>query len=127
MTWDPSVLRKYNTTGHFRLLNQVRSELKDNPLVRPKEGETVGDANRSRALIRLLEGRQGVAARARRQLKAVNLSESLENATTQVATSQVVGQLSGTPPLPGFPASIEYNDDISLASFRARLNAIQMR
>jgi hypothetical protein len=127
MAWDPSVLRKYNTTGHFRLLNQVRSELKDNPLVRPKEGETVGDANRSRALIRLLEGRQGLAARARRQLKAVNLSESLENASSQVATTQVVGQPSAVPPLPGFPNLVDSNEDLSLASFRARLNAIQMR
>ena len=33
MAWDPAVLRKYNTTGHFRLLNQVRSELKGNPLI----------------------------------------------------------------------------------------------
>ena len=24
MAWDPAVLRKYNSTGHFRLLNQVR-------------------------------------------------------------------------------------------------------
>jgi hypothetical protein len=127
MAWDPSVLRKYNTTGHFRLLNQVRSELKDNPLVRPKEGETVGDANRSRALIRLLEGRQGLAARARRQLKAVNLSESIENASSQVANTQVVGQPSGIPPLPGFQNSLDSNEDLSLASFRARLNAIQMR
>jgi hypothetical protein len=127
MAWDPSVLRKYNTTGHFRLLNQVRSELKDNPLVRPKEGETVGDANRSRALIRLLEGRQGLAARARRQLKAVNLSESIENASSQVANTQVVGQPSGIPLLPGFQNSLDSNEDLSLASFRARLNAIQMR
>jgi hypothetical protein len=127
MAWDPSVLRKYNTTGHFRLLNQVRSELKDNPLVRPKEGETVGDANRSRALIRLLEGRQGLAARARRQLKAVNLSESIENASSQVANTQVAGQPSGIPPLPGFQNSLDSNEDLSLASFRARLNAIQMR
>jgi hypothetical protein len=127
MVWDPTVLRKYNTTGHFRLLNQVRSELKDNPLVRPKEGETVGDANRSRALIRLLEGRQGLAARARRQLKAVNLSESIENASSQVANTQVVGQPSGIPPLPGFQNSLDSNEDLSLASFRARLNAIQMR
>jgi hypothetical protein len=57
MTWDPAVLRKYNTTGHFRLLNQVRSELKGNPLIRPKDGETVGAANRSRSLTRALENR----------------------------------------------------------------------
>ena len=57
MAWDPAVLRKYNATGHFRLLNQVRSELKGNPLIRPKDGETVGAANRSRSLTRALENR----------------------------------------------------------------------
>ena len=35
MAWDPAVLRKYNTTGHFRLLNQVRTELKEQPIQRP--------------------------------------------------------------------------------------------
>lgn len=35
MAWDPALLRKYNTTNHFRLLNQVRSELKEQPIQRP--------------------------------------------------------------------------------------------
>ena len=69
MAWDPAVLRKYNTTGHFRLLNQLRGELKDNPLVRPRRGETVGDANRSKALTRLLEGRQASGGRSRRVIQ----------------------------------------------------------
>ena len=34
MGWDLSLLRKFSSTGHFRLLNQVRSELKAQPLVR---------------------------------------------------------------------------------------------
>jgi hypothetical protein len=38
MAWDPSLLRKYNITSHFRLLNQVRSELRDQPLQRPLPG-----------------------------------------------------------------------------------------
>ena len=67
MAWDPTVLRKYNTTGHFRLLNQLRGELKDNPLLRPKQGESVGVANRSRALTRVLEGRSAGTGRSRRQ------------------------------------------------------------
>ena len=37
MSWDPDVQRKYSNTGHFRLLNQVRTELKNNPLARPKQ------------------------------------------------------------------------------------------
>ena len=33
-TWDPSLLRKFSSTGHFRLLNQLRSDLKKKPLNR---------------------------------------------------------------------------------------------
>ena len=99
MAWDPTVLRKYNTTGHFKLLNQLRGELKDNPLVRPKQGETVGDANRSKALTRLLEGRSGAGARSRRPVAGVG--EPVELA----------------PP----------TDDPDAAGFRDRLNAVELR
>ena len=34
MSWDPELLRKYSSTGHFRLLNQVRNELKAKPIIR---------------------------------------------------------------------------------------------
>ncbi len=34
MAWDQALLRKFSSTGHFRLLNQVRSELKAQPLQR---------------------------------------------------------------------------------------------
>jgi hypothetical protein len=62
MAWEPGVLRKYNSTSHFRLLSQLRSELRDKPLVRPGEGERIGDVNRSKGLIRAMEAR---AARGR--------------------------------------------------------------
>ena len=100
MAWDPTVLRKYNTTGHFKLLNQLRGELKDNPLVRPKQGETVGDANRSKALTRLLEGRSGAGSRSRRAAAAVPVE----------------------PVEPAFA-----DDDPNGAAFRDRLNAIELR
>ena len=32
--WDPSLLRKFSATGHFRLLNQLRGDLKKKPLER---------------------------------------------------------------------------------------------
>ena len=34
MSWDPTLLRKYNNTNHFKLLNQVRSDLKEQPIQR---------------------------------------------------------------------------------------------
>lgn len=104
MPWDPTVLRKYNATGHFRLLNQLRGDLKGNPLIRPKQGETVGEANRSRSLIRAIEGRSSPAeARWRRQASA------LQETT-------------------GLRAPVEEDQDKGASnSFRVRLNAIEMR
>jgi hypothetical protein len=103
MAWDPSVLRKYSTTGHFRLLNQLRSELKGNPLVRPQAGETVGSANRSKSLIRALEVRpqSGGYGRGRRPLQSAGSNGP------------------STPPVEG--------PDPSGRTFRDRLNAIDMR
>jgi len=104
--WEPTVLRKYNATGHFRLLNQLRSDLKGNPLIRPKQGETVGEANRSRSLIRAIEGRSSPAeARWRRQASALQEPAS---------------------PSPRAMAEDEL-DKGSANSFRSRLNAIEMR
>ncbi len=34
MLWDHTLLRKFSCTSHFRLLNQVRNELKSQPLNR---------------------------------------------------------------------------------------------
>lgn len=58
MAWEPIVLRKYNSISHYRLLAQLRAELLENPLVRPAEGERIGDVNRSKMLIRAIEARQ---------------------------------------------------------------------
>ena len=46
MPWDPALTRKYNTTGHFRLLNQLRSELKAKPIQRVQSNDTSTDGSR---------------------------------------------------------------------------------
>ncbi len=33
-SWNHDLLRKYSNTGHFRLLNQLRNELKQYPIIR---------------------------------------------------------------------------------------------
>ncbi|AII49445.1 hypothetical protein KR52_09865 [Synechococcus sp. KORDI-52] len=33
-SWDPALLRKFSTTGHFRLLNQLKGDLRKKPLER---------------------------------------------------------------------------------------------
>jgi hypothetical protein len=110
MGWDPAVLRRYNTTGHFRLLNQVRSELRANPLNRPKQGETVGEANRSRSLIRALASRAASGSRrSRSSLAAPEVVTAERAAAIEAARSGSEGP------------------DGANSSFRDRLNAIDMR
>ena len=116
MAWDPAVLRKYNTTGHFRLINQVRSELKDNPLVRPKDGQSVGEANLSRSLTRALEGRAG-SQRYRRSSQTTASTPGLNVEPSPASTGARETQAEGA----------EASPSTSEASFRDRLNAIDLR
>ncbi|MCX5936700.1 MAG: hypothetical protein NTW02_00460 [Cyanobium sp. LacPavin_0920_WC12_MAG_62_9] len=121
MAWDPTVLRKYNTTGHFRLLNQVRSELKDNPLVRPKQGQSVGEANRSKSLIRALEGRS-YGSRARRSVSTPMPADQPIDVVQQPMAADPRRIEPAAPDLDG-----DDFDGSASASFRERLNAIEMR
>jgi len=115
MAWDPAVLRKYNTTGHFRLLNQLRTELRDNPLIRPGEGESVATANRSRSLIRAIQARANAGiGRSRRAAEAVEV-RVLDPGSLAADGAAAAGG--------GF-ADL---DDGLQASFRDRLSGIEMR
>ena len=35
-SWDPALLRKFSSTGHFRLLNQLKGDLRKKPLDRDR-------------------------------------------------------------------------------------------
>jgi len=118
MAWEPSVLRKYNTTGHFRLLSQLRSELKGNPLVRPKDGQSIGEVNRSKSLIRAIEGRSQGYGRARRGGAAITGSTA--------SASPEVQQLKLDPDPTELLGSIT-SDQNDVASFRERLNTVELR
>jgi hypothetical protein len=62
MAWDPAVLRKYSTTSHFRLLNQVRGELKSSPLSRGEDGRiNLGMGRRSAPYRVVIDGRGPLA------------------------------------------------------------------
>ena len=111
MGWDPSVLRKYNTTGHFRLLNQLRSELKGNPLLRPKLGETVGEA-------RSLAG----PGRSRRAAQAAEVTVIEATALPALDTKRLFGGI----PQPSYSEFAE-SEAGSASTFRERLNAVDMR
>ena len=114
MAWDPALLRKYNTTGHFRLLNQVRSELKDKPLQRSTRS-TSGRKATTTATQRepQPEGRsQGVTRRRSSSFTPVDLP------VVPLLIDPLLGQH-------GFEPAMD--DDCDATSFRDRLGAVDMR
>lgn len=108
MPWDPAVLRKYGTTSHFRLLNQVRSELKSSPLSRNKDGELSVSMGRRGPNYRVAvevrntsSGSSGSDSKPRRGAPHDSQSFSLPNSTESLGSDS--------------------------SSFRDRLRAIDMR
>ena len=121
------MLRKYNTTGHFRLLNQVRSELKDNPLVRPQDGQTVAEVNRSRALIRATEGRSASTQRSARRSTSSRDERSLERSASSQAAAYTRSEAEPHHETFTVVPVISELDDAGVNGFRDRLNAIDLR
>lgn len=66
MSWDPALLRKYTTTSHLKLLSQVRSELREQPIQRPlvTSRSKAAASSRRGAARTAIEGRTGQDASA---------------------------------------------------------------
>jgi len=102
MAWDPALMRKYNNTGHFRLLNQLRSELKNHPIQRSAKGEPGGAKESSLGGSPRTKEIRPQTYRANRTRRSAILNESTVNS--------------------------DYNkEQTASTSFRDRLNAIEMR
>ena len=102
MAWDPALMRKYNNTGHFRLLNQLRSELKNHPIQRITKEEAGGAKESSLGGSQRTKDIRPQTYQANRTRRSPNLNESTENS--------------------------EHNKEKTTStSFRDRLNAIEMR
>ena len=97
MSWDPVLLRKYSSTGHFRLLNQLKNDLNKRGL------------NRDQATGELKM--PGSSARSSRR----NGGSRMPSAPPAAAS------------LPAKPDNQPSSDRETPHTFRQRLNAIDMR
>ena len=96
-SWDPALLRKFSSTGHFRLLNQLKGDLRKKPL----------DRDQRTGQLKSLGGNRGAT---RRSMPTRNVEPVPAPAPTVVV--ETVAQ----------PTKEEQPK-----SFRDRLNAIDMR
>ena len=97
MSWDPVLLRKYSSTGHFRLLNQLKNDLNKRGLNRD---QATGE-------LKML----GSSARSSRR----NGGSRMPSAPPAAAS------------LPAKPDTQPYSDRETPRTFRQRLSAIDMR
>ena len=107
MPWDPALLRKFNTTGHFRLLSQLRTEIKAHPLPRQKGALQDGASSRGGVGTGPIEVRP----------QPMGFSRSRRSGGYGAPQAQD----------PGFSPSLDNGGEASALSFRERLNAIEMR
>ena len=98
-SWDPALLRKFSSTGHFRLLNQLKGDLRKKPL----------DRDQRTGQLKSLGGNRGATRRS-------TAPRSIEPAPTQAPAPAPIVETA--PPL---------TKDDQPKSFRDRLNAIDMR
>ena len=96
-SWDPALLRKFSSTGHFRLLNQLKGDLRKKPL----------DRDQRTGQLKSLGGNRGASRR---------------SSPTRVAEPAPL-----PPPTPVVEALTPLTRDDQPRSFRDRLNAIDMR
>ena len=96
-SWDPALLRKFSSTGHFRLLNQLKGDLRKKPL----------DRDQRTGQLKSLGGNRGASRRS--------------------SPSRVAEPAPLTAPTPVVETVTPLIKDDQPRSFRDRLNAIDMR
>ena len=96
-SWDPALLRKFSSTGHFRLLNQLKGDLRKKPM----------DRDQRTGQLKSLGGNRGTSRRS-------TPTRSIEPAPAPA-------------PTPVVETALPLIKDDQPKSFRDRLNAIDMR
>ena len=96
-SWDPALLRKFSSTGHFRLLNQLKGDLRKKPL----------DRDQRTGQLKTLGGNRGATRRS-------TATRSIEPAPAPA-------------PTPVVETAAPLIKDDQPKSVRDRLNAIDMR
>jgi hypothetical protein len=127
MAWDPALLRKYNTTGHFRLLNQVRSELKDKPLQRTTRSTSARNASagsRPQAPSTTAPQREP-RSEPRAEARGLGVTRRRSSSFTPVDFPVVPLLIDPLLDQHGFEPAMD--DDSDTTSFRDRLGAVDMR
>lgn len=119
MDWDIQIIKHYSSTSHSRLLNQLKRELRENPLPRPVQtarGTTAPPET---------TGRPPAKGGSNRRFRYVPLGQT-DNRST--GSARGAGSHPSTPPT-GAQSAYRYESPTpaTTSSFRDRLQAVEVR
>ena len=132
VSWDPSLIKKFSSSNHYKLLNQLRNEVKKYPLNNKKNTTSIPSkesiSNKNKANIPVIQNSS--ITNSSNQSTKVNSSKStvsFNNAKNfsiynQTTNNSIVRQNESI--LSDFSKS---NQDSSLKSFKERLDDIDMK
>tara|TARA_B100001029_G_C14736107_1_gene272961 strand:- start:164 stop:562 length:399 start_codon:yes stop_codon:yes gene_type:complete len=128
ISWDPSLVKKFSSSNHFKMLNQLRNEVKKYPLTKKKNISTninVENKNTNRSKPNNLNSKH----------ESVSKSPSFNNQTTISFNNSknfsiynnINNDLDNEPSHSVKSDEKKSNEDFSFTSFKERLNQIDMK
>ena len=131
ISWDPSLIKKFSTSNHYKLLNQLRSEVKKYPLNNKKKASSIESKdtdldNKNKLNIKHIQNSSfSNKSNAINEANSNKSTVSFNNAKNFSIHNKMNNNISRQND--GFiPEQIKSNEDSSPQTFKERLNKIDM-
>ena len=134
-SWDPSLVKKFNSSNHYKLLNQLRTEVKKYPLNNKKKKSSIqskdsnldnkNNSNLSNTEKSLFSDNSSYSSESSTNKSNVSFNNSKNFSLYNQTTNNIINPKNES----SFPYPLKSNDDSSSQSqsFKDRLNQVDMK
>tara|TARA_Y100001968_G_scaffold322992_1_gene359981 strand:- start:671 stop:1078 length:408 start_codon:yes stop_codon:yes gene_type:complete len=131
ISWDPSLVKKFSTSNHYKLLNQLRTEVTKYPLNNKKKITSIKNqvqnieinSNLSKTDNETLASKTNLSNEVNTNNSTVSFNNAKNFSIYKQATNNDIGRIKKSP-LSDQPKS---NEDSTSLSFKERLNQIDLK
>ena len=130
ISWDQSIVKKYSSSNHYKLLNQLRTEVKKYPLIKKKNIDlNVNKDNKSEIRSKQNNRNQNLLKDASSTYEKKIQQSTISFNNTKNFSIYAIGSLDSKKVNNEFILTDENNsnNDISLSTFKDRLNNVDMK
>ena len=132
ISWDPSLIKKFSSSNHYKLLNQLRNEVKKYPLNNKKKSSSIPPkdiaSNKNKSNIQPIQNSSfSNSSNQSTKVNSNKSSVSFNNAKNFSIYNQTTNNNIGRQDESVLPDTSKSNEDSSFKSFKERLNNIDMK